>query len=158
MAQSTTINSGSVVVTMKFPLYRGGATIPVSGILLEGEAITTSPLVDQSARVATVNGGSIVNINSNGAGTGTMTVVYDDSFNNAWKIASEIAYSKNGENLQGGIITVTMEYNGQPRTIQYIDCVWQNVPIFSLNPMSPSSVSLSFNFADHTTIGAEVTA
>lgn len=155
---TTTVNSGSLVVTFQFPLYRGGVVIPVDGLLLDGTAISTTPLVDQSARIPTVNGGSIVNVNSNGAGTGTINAVYDDSFNNAWKIASEIAYSKNGANMQGGTITVTMEYNGETRTVQYLDCVWQNVPIFEINPMSPSSQALTFNFAEHTTIGAEVTA
>lgn len=158
MADTVVVNSGSLDITFCFPLYRGGATIAVKGLVMDGDAIDASPLLDHSSRVPTVNGGSVVNVNSNGAGTGSINVLYDDTFNNAWKIASEIAYSKEGANMQGGTITVTQQYNGENRTVQFIDCVWQNVPIFMANPMSPSIATLTFSFAEHTTIGAEVTA
>lgn len=155
--KNVTVNSGSLVITASFPLYRSGATIVLSGFVLDDQAIDSNPLIDQSARVALVNGGSIVNVNSNRAGVGTLRAYYDDSYNNAWKIASEIAYSDT-MNMQSGIITVSMEYNGETRTVQYTDVVWQNVPIFSINPSSPSAVDLTFSFGDHSTIGEEVLA
>ena len=153
---NVTVNSGSLTVTYSAPLYRGGATMVLTGFVLDDTAISTEPLVDHSSRLATVNGGSVVNVNANGAGTGTLNAIYDDSPNNAWKVASEVAYSKSGANMQGGTLTVSLEYNGNMRTVQYTGVTWQNVPIFEINPMNPTPVALTFNFFDHSTIGAEI--
>lgn len=148
MATNTVQSTGSFSMAIANPNVNGGIGMTVKGIKLDGTFIQSSQDIDNSKRIALVDGGTAALTNAIRMGKLTVTCMRVGTIANGDLLAYVDQLKQIADSI-GSTITVSYQLNGLTRTFSFLFATLVSAPPLLIAGNDLPDYSVIFSFADY---------
>ena len=148
MATNTVQSTGSFSMAIANPNVNGGIGMTVKGIKLDGTFITSAQDIDNSKRIALVDGGTAALTNAIRMGKLTVTAMRVGTIANGDLLAYADSLKQIADSI-GSTITVSYQLNGLTRTFSFLFSTLVSAPPLIIAGNDLPDYSVIFSYADY---------